>query len=247
MYLKYKSYTHTAGETELSISRETLYSEHDEPWAVRERWDILGRLQITDKGTVAANQTAMTTAINALKTAYASGSGDLVFYDDSGAATSHSMLTASAVAGVKVVAPMSFPEGRGAEYSTFRNYTVSLEATFLDSSAGLISWTESISYRGTGGSEFVYLVPRQGNPQQQWPTQRTPIMVQQQGAATGANGIYPVPPAPIFGLNAEHVSQRDIRREVPQDSSRRRQITWSFVFEVLVPGTLFPTTKSING
>lgn len=246
MYLKYGNYQHEAGETTLrGIVSESLSSEHGIVYAIRERWDIEGRLQISDQGTAAANQAAMTTAIDALVEAYSQNGRDIGLYTDAGVLTSHSMKSSATRSGVRVVQPPSFPDGRGAEYSTYRTYTLAVEAEFTPSGGGtLVSWSETISFQGTGGPRWGYLEPINGPPQQQMFSQTSTQWAYQRGRAVNRGDFSPVP-SPRWPTQ-EHGDLRDIQFEVPADNSGRRITTWSYVFEA--PGGLggLPAEKSIN-
>ena len=246
MYLAYGNYQHSAGEATLrGIMSESLSSENGQVYAIRERWDIEGRLQITDQGTAAANQAAMTTAIDALKAGYSRDGGDIGFYDDGGNLSSHSIKSSATRSGVRVVQPPSFPEGRGAEYSTFRTYTLAIEAEFTPSGGGsLLSWTETISFQGTGGPLWGYLVPINGPPQSQLFSQASTQWAYQRGRAA-MRGEWSPPPSPRWPTQ-EHGDLRDIQFEVPPDNSGRRVTTWSYVFESSVPLAGLPAVKSIN-
>jgi len=238
MYLKYGSYQHAANEASVVISKEGLFSESGAPRGVRERWQIQGRLQ-------AANQASLTAAIEALTNAYAQPAQDVGFYLDDGQPTSHVLISAATQGGVRIVVPPSFPEGKGAEYSTFRSYVIVLEAETLDSSVGLLQWIEVIQMRG-GGPRFGYLQPVNGLPQKQLLQEATTYRATQSGQAVG-QFAYPDPAAPLWPL-AEHVDQREIRRELPKRSGlpgnavySQYKISWSYSFEDVAPLTGVPT------
>lgn len=238
MYLKYGNYQHSANEASVVISKEGLFSESGIARGVRERWQIQGRLQ-------AADQAALGNAIAALTTAYSQQAQDVAFYLDNGQKTAHAINNAATAGGVRVVSPPSFPEGRGAEYSTFRNYAIVLEAELPDPAATLLSWTEVLSFKG-GGPQFGFLEPINGLPQKQWFKQFTSFRVAQSGQAVGLWG-YPLPPAPLWP-EAEHVDQREVRYELP----RRRgsggsatyaefKVSWSYTFQDAGPLVGTPT------
>lgn len=237
MYLKYGDYSHTAGEVTLQgIIREGIGSDEGVVYAIKERWNIEGMLQITDQGTPAANQAEMTTAINALKAAYATNGKDIGFYDDSGNLTAHSIKSSATERGVQVVQQPSFPEGRGAEYSVFRSYTLAVEAQFSYTGGGggsVLSWSEAVSYRGTGGPTWGFLVPINGPPQQQLLTQQSTHWAYQRGRAIGRSN-YPNPAPPLWPV-LEHQEMRDIEYAVPSGQSLQRSVAWSYAFEATSP------------
>jgi hypothetical protein len=238
MYLKYGNYQHAANEVSVVISRQGIFSDGGIPRGVRERWDIQGRLQ-------AADQASLTAAINALTAAYSLQAQDVGFFLDGGQPTSHVISAATTNGGVRVVVPPSFPEGKGAEYSTFRSYTIALEAERLDGQATLLNWTETLRFRG-GGPQFAFLEPINGSPQKQLLKQATTFHATQSGEALGYLS-YPLPATPIWP-DAEHVNQREVHYELPKRSGRpgsptytQFKIGWSYQFEDSGPLVGLPT------
>jgi hypothetical protein len=205
---------------------------------VRERWDIQGRLQAADQATLSA-------AITALETAYSVPGQDVGFYFDDGAPTTHLIRSADTIGGVRVVVPPGYPQGKGAEYSTFRGYAIALEAELADDRAGLLNWHETLGFKG-GGPQFGFLEPINGLPQKQLLKQFTTFRATQSGEAVGYLG-YPSPAAPIWP-EAEHINQREIRYELPRRSGppasasyTQFKVTWSYTFEDAGPLVGSPT------
>ncbi len=245
MYLKYGNYQHAAGECTLTgITRQTAMTPNGIAYAIRERWNIMGRLQIADQGTPAANQAAMTVALNALIAAYKLQGRDLGFYDDAGNLTSHVMRTSQTESGVAVIQQPSFPIGKGAEYSTFRTYTMSLEGSYSIATGSLISWAESVSIRGTGGPVWGFLQPLTGSPQQQLFSQSSTVIAVQRGSASAVHN-YPSIPSPLWP-GQEHEELRDVEHVVPADNSGQRTIKWSYTMEFDGPVYGRPRVKLIN-
>jgi hypothetical protein len=170
-------------------------------------------------------------------TAYSHNGYDLVF-----AGTVNGMRSSDTLNGVRVVTPPSFPEGRGAEFSTYRHYHLALEAEFpYDLDGDLLSWTQNLSYRGTGGPVWKYQEYLNGPPVQQILQQYSVCHVTQHGSATGSNGIYITPPGPIWPWN-EHQDQRQVTPELPSDLYGKRVINWTYVFSfAYAPGNVVPT------
>ncbi len=228
MYLKYGTYQHADNETSVVISKDAMFAPGGMIRGVRERWTIQGRLQ-------AADQASLTTAIDQLTAAYSLQNQDVAFYTDDDQPTSHAIDSAATNGGVRVIVPPSFPEGRGAEYSTFRNYTVVLEAEVLDPGATIINWHESISFSG-GGSQFAFLETIDGAPHKQLLKQSTTYHATQSGEATGMLN-YPTPAVPLWP-GAEHTDRRQLRYDLPQRSGPSGQptythykVSWSYTFE----------------
>lgn len=238
MYLKYGNYQHAANEASLVISKETVFSEAGTARGLRERWHIQGRLQ-------AAEQAALTAAIGALQAAYAIQAQDVGFYFDDGQPTSHRIVSAATNGGVRVISPPSFPQGQGAEYSTFRTYAIALEAEWLDTQASLLSWHETIRFSG-GGPQFGHLEPINGQPVKQLLKQATTFEATQSGEAVGYLA-YPVPALPIWP-QAEHVNRREIRYDLPRRTGppssatyTQFKVSWSYFFEDAGPLVGLPT------
>lgn len=236
MYLQYGSYQHAANECAVVISREGLFSEDGIPLGFRERWEIQGRLQ-------AANQPGITAAITALENAYAVDGRDIGLYLDDGTATAHHLTSNATAGGTRVVMPPSFPEGKGAEYSTFRNYALAVEGILVDTTHPILSWVESLNFTG-GGPQFGFLETLNGAPQKQLLKQATTYKATQQGQAVG-HGSYPFVPAPIWPA-AEHVHLREIVyqtpvRKGPSGLQTEFPVRWSYTFESELPLVGGPT------
>lgn len=239
MYLQYGSYQHASGEVSVVISKQGLFTDAGMSRAVRERWEIQGQLH-------AATPAAVSTAIDALVAAYAVQGQDLGFYFDDGQPSSHAIDSSATNGGVRVVVPPSFPQGRGAEYSTFRNYTIVLEAEWLDTGTALLSWHETLQFRG-GGPQFAFLQPIAGAPVKQVLRQATTYHVTQSGEAVGQQA-YPTPPGPIWPAS-EHVNQRQVRYELPkrmgptgQATFTQYKVSWTYQFEAAAPLVGLPSS-----
>jgi hypothetical protein len=244
MYLKFGGYVHDQGECAITISR-TSRVEHGIVVGYTERWNVQGRLQITSTGDPAADRALLSARISALQLAYQQQNADLGLYFDNGTPSTHFLQSARTAGGTRVTKPPEFPIGVGAEYSTFRNFALSVEADFLDSSIGLVSWTESLSLTG-GGPQFGYLLTLNGPPQKQLLRQQTTFRAMQQGEAIGLNS-YPVAPAPLWPAD-EHGELRNISQTLPERTGlgnsavyHHFKTRWSYVFESSAPLLGAPT------
>lgn len=226
MILKYGTYSHDQNEAAVTIERQFNFNEAQQPTGYVERWIIDGMLQ-------AADQSALTTAIGSLKTGYGTNGLDLGLYLDNGTTlTSHAISSASTQSGTRVVS-IVFPVGTGAEYSTFRTYRIVVEAEVKTATGNALrSYSESITFQGTGGPIWRHLATLNG----QWPRQtvhrRSTYTVQQRGQAIGVSS-YPNIPGPIWP-DAEHQEQRTIERGTPERIGNRFEnypVSWSYVFE----------------
>lgn len=229
MLLTYGTYSHPENETEISISQEAVRGPFGQKTGYKARWTVSGRLA----GSTVAELRA---AIAALETAHADGY-DLKLWEDSGVTLSaHNLISGSAIGGVKVVS-LGYPDGRGAEYSTFRNYTAVYEAEFITGSGGMVSWDEALQLYG-GGPRFVFTEQIQGPPIKEYICQATTFKASQSGSAV-AMGTWPNFPPPAFPQH-EHIDQRMQVRLTPQydnGGQSRFGIQWSYAFESSGPIT----------
>lgn len=215
MILKYGNYAHADGEINFTCQRRALFTSAGIPYAEVETWYLRGIL-LPDSGItdLTALQANLTTKINALKSAYSVHGKDAILYLSDGVTpSSHALRNSLAVApgvwagtrtvfapGVRVIQPPYFEDGAGAEYCTYRTYTIVLEAEFQgfnqfgltnSPNAGAITkgqtfteFQQSIVQEGTG-SERVWTRPLRGEPRLVTVRERTPIRIVQEGYAKG--------------------------------------------------------------
>lgn len=237
MYLKYGGYPHTSGEAAFSISRDGQFSPEGVYQGYVERWDISGRLHAADVASLSA-------AITALQAAYALQGQDIGLYNDDHSPTAHRMLNSQTVGGIRVVRQPSFPESQGAEYTTFRSYSIGVEGEFLDLESGIVNWTEVVNFEG-GGPVYVHLKPINGVAQKQVSIQNDTFRATQAGSAVGYLG-YPNPPAPLWPsdlVRAPAISRKTPRRKGPRGSQLfvEYEVSWNYAFESVAPLTGGPT------
>lgn len=235
MILAYGSYRHALAEAGLSIRRETQFTANGVPTSIRERWRIDGVLQ-------AESPEAVTRAIHDLQTAYSRQLQDVALYlPDGTTPTAHVILSRDTIGGVRVTQPPSFPQGRGAEYSTFRSYTIELEADLPVSGEAnpSLRWEEVLSFSG-GGPRWVYLATLAGPPVRQQVEESTPYRATQSGRAVGLRE-YPTPAAPIWP-SAWHQDASTITRRLPRRigagtaaTETDFEVTWLYQFESASP------------
>ena len=235
MFLRYGSYTHAQNEPAVQIGKQAVFSRRGFRRAVRETWRIVGVLH-------AADQPGLTAAIAALRSAYNVNGLDLGLYLDDGVTlTDHALSSAAALGGTRVTA-LEFPSGKGAEYSTFRSYSISVEADFPDTSNNLLDFSETLSFEGTGGPRMIFLDTLEGLPQQQIARQRTTYRARQEGRAVGL-ATYP-PVAPPIWPSAELQDQRRLSLRAPRrvaGNLTEFAAEWTYVFESVSPLAGTPT------
>jgi hypothetical protein len=241
MNLVYGNYAHDVGEAEVSIFREGVCSELGVMYAVKERWNIQGRLH-------ASNVSAVNAAVAALLEAYSYNGLD-IYIDGS----SHVMRSADTINGTRVVVPPSFPKGSGGENTTYRNYALAVEGEFpYVGNSILLSYAETLSFRGTGDEDWGYLELRNGPPQRQVFTEQTVVYARQSGTAVcvpdsihrNDPGFYWAAPPPIWP-QYEHRNRRELNKVLPSNQYGQRVTTWSYYFSADVPLAGFPNSAGV--
>ena len=237
MYIQYGNYRHAIGEASIVVSQQPEY-QSGIAVAIRVRYDVAGRLQITDQGNLSANQAAMTAALAALESAYEVNGLDFGLYQDNGAPTQHVLLSNNSLGGNRVVMCPSYPRGNGAEYSTFRNYTLAVEGLIPNTFAGLIEWHETLDFSG-GGPQVVWLECLTGDPQPQLVKEQTTFKARQSGSCLGNLGFVPAPdPLWPYALHADRTSIRLTNPErlgITGVVYRNYRTEWSYEFEDAAP------------
>lgn len=249
--LKYGTYEHNLGEASVSITRQSLLTDSGVPYSWLTTWDIRGTL----KGT---SQADVGTKINALVNAYATLGGDAKLVFDNGSDTVHVIDASNTIGGIRLVRPPAFPVGDGAEYSLYRNYSVTLEAEEEISYAGgafgasdIIQWQETVEISGDNGPRKAVIEVLNGLPQEQVLTSHSAVYAVQRGSAVG-RASYPNPASPLWPA-AEQGGERRIVRTSPEAkgpfviglrSYRMFRIEWSYSFLAATPLAALPTYQT---
>ncbi|MFA5262239.1 MAG: hypothetical protein WC378_00330 [Opitutaceae bacterium] len=240
MNLIYGNYQHDVGDAEVSISRDGLVSELGRMYAVRERWTVNGRLHGTSVSDVNSK-------VAALLAAYSVNGLDLYL-----SGSSHILRSSETINGTRVVLPPHFPKGNGAENSTFRSYTLAVEGeyAYTDRSV-LLSWSESLSFTGTGGPVWGFLEVLNGPPQQQMFMQQSVVRCSQRGSAVCVPDsahrneyLGHWPPSPPIWPQWEHGDRRNITYEKPSDLYGKRTTSWAYEFSANVPLGAYPNASA---
>jgi len=226
--LKYGDHSHELSDAAVSISRVGEFNDAGVAYANRVVWRIQGRLE-------GDTQAAITTNINALEDAYNKQNQDISLQFDDGTNTAHAITIKDTLDGIRVSAAPSYPIGEGAEYATFRNYTIVVEALVKTSqlNSALVTWTETVSTSG-GNPRDVVIETLNTLPIIQRTANATAFIVTQQGRAVGLDGW---PEFPTFVLANAAILRNGRSRRSPRDvlvGSRRYrsfwEVTWNYVF-----------------
>lgn len=234
MILKYGTYSHDDNEVTLSITKAPRFGPLGYRIGTRERWQIQGILQ-------AASVSALTTALTALEDAYETNNLDLILTTDGNIETAHTLKVSDTLGGVRVVGGVQYPQGEGSQYTTFRSYTITLEAVRNDNELELLAFSETVDIQGSGGPRRVLIEILNGPPQAQITNLATIQQIVQRGSALGYSQ-YPAPAAPSIPA-WESLPDRVISRRGPR--SVRGQFTeftvnWQYVFLAPSPVTVLP-------
>lgn len=247
MIVKYGAFTHKLDEVALAIVRSTKRNKANAIEFVTQTWNLSGFLT-TD------TQIALNTEITNLEAAYSEDGKDLVlFFDDGSTKSAHEMINSQALGGLRIMTGPSFPEGRGAEYTTFRRFEIQVAADFLPSGAlrsRFLDFQERLTFTG-GGPKFIMLQAINGPPQRQLVAQQTPFRLVQAGSQIGQTQRFP-PAAPLFPQH-EHVDLRQINQGGPKRNGSGAnaaftefQTSWQYTFESINFFRAFPTPWSVG-
>ncbi len=236
-YVKYGGYQHASGEVAVQIRRDGKKNSGGMISSFVETWVMQGFYQ-------ASTSAAVITGIAAIEAAYSIPNQPLGIYLDNGT-VAHYLDPATSVSGVVITNPPGYPSSEGAELATFRSYSITAEAEFLDARVLYEDWTEEVQIAG-GGPRIVHLECLEGLPDRQMPNQATIFRARQMGSATGLLS-YPFPPPPIWP-EAHQPSENDVtfilgERSGPPGNPRysKFKTRWSFSFESRTPLIGFPT------
>lgn len=210
MYWAYGSFVHPANEVNLvNFQQFPVYTERLRRRTTRYRATIEGELQYS-------TQADLTTRIGNLIDGYSVDGQEACLYQDDGTPTRHRLaLTANLISGPRIMY-RDWPKGDAAEYATKRTFRVILEAEYLEADSEIVSFQETLSFRGNGGPIWTADVCATGPPRATLRAQRSVQHVLQQGTIVGLTG-HPTSmvPGPIFGPY-EHGNMRTVRLQSPR-------------------------------
>lgn len=235
MRLDYGSYSHDDDEVWFDTSKSVVLSKRNRRRSIVEQWTIWGIKH-------AASQSALTSALNTMRDAYAIDDQDLLFYDNSGALTTHGVRVSETLHGVKVrrldfvsMGAGRFGVGAGDDYVTRKKFRLVIQAEVADSSAeNLLEYRESVTQYGTGGPRRLWVTSLTGSPQAQVPVQKTTFRAVQRGYAIGLLG-YPTPPASLFSpsVTVSEAEEGGVENAIWQSpvTDTGFKINWKYVAE----------------
>ncbi len=244
MYLKRGSYTHQNNEATYSVAKQAEYA--DNRTLIGTSWQVKIRGMVTG-----ADAQALSTSMLAMEAAYSVTTGDFVVLDNNSAEVALFKIQGSKTIGGIRMTRFNYALAEAAELSTYVRYEIDLEAEFggigiigggTAGQSTVLTWSETLSVRGNGGPRFTYRENRNGPPQKQIVSRRTPVFATQRGEAVGLYD-YPSPSQPIW---PQHLSGPDTGLQKTSASSvggqgysqqrREYRISWAYQFQL--PGQL---------
>lgn len=229
MYFKYGDYQHDNNEVNLaSIEITPERSEGGLKHRVRETWTIEGEL-------FSSSATALTAELATLEGAYGIDGRTAALYEDNGTLTRHILGGTGSLGGCRILG-FRYPRGDRDQYVTSRAYSITLEATTIVTSSGLVFFSERVSFQG-GGLEYVWRKPigPRSRPIRQ-PLRQGTFKATQSGQAVGQLR-YPVAMAPLWPaaliLQSKVIEQESPRRFGPAGRPYYTEfpVSWSYAFE----------------
>lgn len=233
MFLRYWSRVSADGECALSITKQAMLTPAGRRYGERHTWVIDGQLQADTPVLIAV-------AVRNLEATFARDYGDAELLISAGVAM-HRLPNAGSTTGVRVVQPPHYPQGTGAEGTTFRNYRVVLEAEYLtDTPPQMKVFSERLSQDG-GLPLYADVVLTEGLPRTHLLATHTPYRYVQSGQAVGFLAYPPVPP-PVFGRGPQLRGQRvEYGSPIPQNGGFTDwAVSWAYEFSSPVPLTGLP-------
>lgn len=227
MYLYYRGFLFDNNEIEYTRSKDAVRNGNGQVQYIREIWQCKGKRH-------AASQSALITALGLVENALAYNGGDVgIYLDDATTLTNDFIVSSQTLGGVRIT-KFAYPEGTGAEFSTFRTFTFEIEADH-PITLGVpfnLTYNEQVTFEGNGGPRIIYLDVLEGPPQGQIVQQQTSFRAVQSGSAT-ASFDYPVENPPIWpdalkGPESSVVKRYDLGRS-------EFGMTWNYVFESADP------------
>lgn len=240
MYATYGGYPLDANAAIVGIATLHIIDDNKLPYAVEQTVTVRGSIQ----GCVSQYQ--LTARRIQLQQALSIPRRDLCFRHDDGSLTPTSLIDATSLTGVRLVAGPDFAAEGPGEYATVLTYTFSMTATYAlpyASPRRILSWNETISFSG-GGPVYIMKSSIYGPPQRQKIQDQSPFTAVQSGSAVGWLEPPPIPP-PVFGI--ENLTQSgDGSASTPQIDGVIRErwpATWSYSFASAYPLFGIPTFK----
>lgn len=184
-------YSHPVDLTGFSMNIEQIKNERDGLIAYqRINVFVQGRIQGT-------SQSDIDSKVNTLVAAYDTPGNKWEFKRDDGTNIGQSLIDTNLIGYIQPRF-FAFPNSKGPQYATKRDYTISLEAMYTVAGAGnVLELRETLVIIGDGLAKNVVVPVTNGTPFMQTVMSNTPVFAQQRGFAIGA-ASYPASPGPLW-------------------------------------------------
>lgn len=223
MIIRYGSYPFTVGTTSYTHTIEPQFNEN------LQRTQTLIRIALDGEhqGTAAT----LRTLIQQMERAFSADGGDFTVTAPDGTEVCR-VNSADTISGLRVKI-LAYPEGKNIEWVGRRTFHIELEGEIAvpglgGLSGGASSFSQTITYEGTGGPRTTIVETMFGDPIEQQTNARTKCRCIQEGRAADRNR--PLSPPPPLYPDREKVDLRRI-----STPSTDGEITWQYVFESIRP------------
>jgi hypothetical protein len=220
--IRYGSYAFTVGTT--------TYTHTIEPQFNEEQQRTMTVVRIALDGEHQGSAATLRTLIQQMERAFSVDGGDFTVTAPDGTEVAR-VNSADTITGLRVKI-LAYPDGKAIEWVGRRTFHIELEGEIAVSSpggfVGSSSFSQTITYEGTGGPRTVIVETMFGDPIEQQTNARTKCRCIQEGRAADRNR--PLSPPPPLYPDREKV---DLRRV--SAPSTEGEITWQYVFESIRP------------
>jgi hypothetical protein len=224
--VRYGSFSAPVGTATWKVRTRTLANDLGLPASRSRVVEVAGQLQGTGPADI-YNQSRL------LDLALSSWGQDLALTLDDGTVV-ESLTNATSLGGTRVTEGPDFPNGDGADATTYRDFRFVVEATYPIAAGNVEAFEEEVETRG-GGPKYGFLPVVNGPPIRQMLFSNTPYFATQQGTAVGLV-TYPTPPPPLWpGALLEAPVIRKARPRMAGGVVRDYRISWAYSFGSQTP------------
>jgi len=208
-------YQFQVGEVALeTIEKELVRNNRGLRSMFRVKHNCTGQLLVDGSlATVAQQQNDLKERMFEMEQAFAADRVDAGMLHDDGT-RSHFYFENGATESGTILTPPNFGGEAGVEYAALSSFSFSIEAYYLDPVAEAMSaFSETVSYKGTGGPRRVVVEMDTGPPRIQQVSTNSAITAVQSGTIVGLKGW--IDPTPLSAIGTELVHERNISRGEP--------------------------------
>lgn len=228
MRLYFGSYAFDENDCAVAISFTRTFNDAQQCYEIIHNWNVSGALH-------AADQNAVIAACATMEQALSLENQDLVLYGNDGSTVANALRNAGSTTGVRIT-NLSYPNGEGAELTTYRSYQFTATATYFfnGTTDGYRAFSETIQTSG-GGPLWAVVETVEGLPERQKIRNYTMYRATQSGQAIGKLSR-PLPPNPLWP--GALVRAGNFGQQSPKWSGVMFQdfgVSWNYEFESPFP------------